>query len=146
MVREFKIDDLRGCAEMFKLAFNRPPWHDKWTNETAYTTLKEIADYPRFLGFTAWEDDTLVGFAFCYFRHNWRWDDLNLEIIGVSPEYHGRGYGRALMEAVEKCAKEHGCGNIVLHTSLTDPIFDFYKKNGFKHDENNACMSKWVKE
>jgi len=56
---------------------------------------------------------------------------LFLEDLFVRPEYRGRGYGKALMVFVARCAHERGCGR--LEWSVLDwntPARDFYRRLG----------------
>jgi len=144
VIKEFSIFDFRKVCEVFMKAFNET-WNDEWTIETARMYLQELLDNKRFVGFTAWENNSLIGFAFCHTRYNWRGDDMTIDLMGISPGYQRKGYGEMLIKAVEKFSKENFLIGIGLMTGLNKPAFNFYEKLGFKNSEDAASMSKSMK-
>jgi len=143
MVKEFSIFDFQKVCEVFMHTFNLPPWNDQFTIETARIYLQELLDNKRFIGFTSWENDSLTGFIFCHARYNWRGDTMTIDLMGVSPDYQRKGYGAALMNAVEKYATENSIIGIDLFTSKSAPAFKFYEKLGFR--DGGVNMSKGIK-
>jgi len=141
MIKEFAINDLQKCCEVFIQAFNRPPWNDEFTNETAYIYLKELVDNKRFAGYTLWDNELLIGAVFCHLRNNWRGDELIVDLMYISPDCQRKGYGEVLMNVVEKFAKENSCIIITLSTSVGAPAFSFYEKLGFKKVPENFWVS-----
>ena len=109
------------------------------TPEALRRTLFQDASYAEvILGF---EDDTPVGFAL--FFHNYSTflarPGLYLEDLFVSPEYRGRGYGKALLQRLAQVAVERECGR--LEWSVLDwnqPAIDFYVALGAQP------MSEWT--
>jgi len=54
-----------------------------------------------------------------------------LDILWIDDKYRGLGYGKKLLDDIEKRVKEKGCKLITLNTfSFQAP--EFYKKNGFE--------------
>jgi len=52
--------------------------------------------------------------------------------IAVLPEYRGRGFGKALLEAVEKAFASKGCRESVLEVSVENKVaINMYKKMGY---------------
>ena len=146
MIKEFAINDFQKCCEVFMQTFNSPPWNDQFTIETAGIYLQELVDNKRFVGYTLWVDELLIGAAFCHMRYNWRGDEFCLDIIYISPDYQGKGYGSVILDAVEKSAKENNCMNITLSTSANAPACKLYKKFGFdKVPDDWWVMHKSVK-
>ena len=125
--------------------FNEPPWNDEWTIETARIYLQELLDNKRFFGFTAWENNSLIGFAFCHARYNWRGDDMDIDLMCVSPDYQHKSYGKMLINAVEQYARENSLIGMGLATGSDVPAFHFYRKLGFERTENWVRMGKWIK-
>ena len=109
------------------------------TAEALRRTLFQEASYAEvILGF---EDDNPVGFAL--FFHNYSTflarPGLYLEDLFVSPEYRGRGYGKALLQRLAQVAVERECG--WLEWSVLDwnqPAIDFYVALGAQP------MSEWT--
>lgn len=74
-----------------------------------------------------------VGFAL--FFHNFSTflgrAGLYLEDLYVKPEYRGRGYGKGLLSALAKIARERGCGRFEWSClDWNQPSIDFYKSLG----------------
>jgi len=144
MVKEFSIFEFRKVCEVFMNTFNES-WNDKWTIDTARIYLQELIDNRRFVGFTAWENDSLIGFAFCHMRYNWRGDDMTIDLLGISPDYQRKGYGTILINAIEKFSKENSLTGVGLSTGLNTPAFNFYEKLGYENSKDTAFMGKNIK-
>ena len=83
----------------------------------------------------AFENDIVVGFA--VFFHNFStWlgrPGLYLEDLFVRPEDRGKGYGRALLVALAKVARERSCGRMEWAVlDWNEPAIEFYRKLGAK--------------
>ena len=83
----------------------------------------------------AFENDTAVGFA--VFFHNFStWlgrPGLYLEDLFVRPEDRGKGYGRALLIALARIARDRGCGRMEWAVlDWNEPAIQFYRKLGAK--------------
>jgi GNAT superfamily N-acetyltransferase len=59
----------------------------------------------------------------------WNW--LEIQYLYVEPEHRGAGYGRQLIQAVERMARDKRCDFIKTDT-LSFQALDFYKKEGFE--------------
>jgi len=56
--------------------------------------------------------------------------------LAVSPEFRGRGFGRALMERVEKLLLEQGCPKVsLLVRAANTDVVAFYRHIGYAKDE-----------
>ena len=83
----------------------------------------------------AFENYIAVGFA--VFFHNFStWlgrPGLYLEDLFVRPEDRGKGYGRALLVALAKVARERSCGRMEWAVlDWNEPAIEFYRKLGAK--------------
>ena len=83
----------------------------------------------------AFENEAAVGFA--VFFHNFStWlgrPGLYLEDLFVRPEDRGKGYGRALLVALAKVARERSCGRMEWAVlDWNEPAIEFYCKLGAK--------------
>ena len=73
------------------------------------------------------ENEEMLGGVLC--EVYWEW--LYIDLLWVKEELRGNGYGRQLMETVEKKAKEAGAINAYLDTfSFQAP--EFYEKLGYQ--------------
>ena len=145
MIKPFLICDFDKCCELFIRVFNEPPWNDNWTIETASKRLKEFVDNKRFLGYTLWEDDVLLGAVFCQMKTHFSGDEIFVEELFVSQDYQGKGHGKTLMNAVEKYARENAFVSITLITSVGSSAFKFYENLDYKHLDFLAYMHRRLK-
>jgi GNAT superfamily N-acetyltransferase len=143
MVKKFLVDDLRKCRELFIQVFNGEPWNDNWTNETANTYLQELTGHNRFLGYTLWDGNQLIGAVFAHMKH-FKYDEIFIDELFISPVCQRKGYGIILMDAVETYAKENAIVSVTLLTGVGIPAFGFYGKLGYKHLDNMAFMYKRI--
>jgi ribosomal protein S18 acetylase RimI-like enzyme len=59
------------------------------------------------------------------------WYSLHIDFLWVDESLRGKGYGKELLDNIEKVAKENNCKVIQLDTfSFQAPIF--YQKNGYQ--------------
>jgi len=142
MIKIFSPNDFQQCCELFVQTNNAPPVNDRWTNEGAQIRLKDTINNKRFVGYTFWDNDVLVGAVFARMRTIHAGNEIVVEDLVVSPAYQQKGYGTLLMDAIENYSKENGCINISLSTVRDNPSFDFYKKLGFKSLDFIAFMWK----
>ena len=145
MIKEFSLFDLEKCCKLFIDVFNKPPWDDEWTNKTASAYLQELVDYKRFLGYTLWDNDLLIGAVFCHIKSHYRGEEVFVDEIFVKPENQRKGYGTKLMNEIENYAKNNSFISITLLTGKSNPAFDFYSKFGWKHLDYLAFIYKRIK-
>ena len=138
------MNDLQKCSDLYVRVFNSEPWNDEWTSETAHTRLLELSENKRFLGYTLWESDELIGAVFCYEKTFFKGNEIFIEEMWISPNYQHKGHGKILIDEVEKYAKENGFTSVVLITGKDKPAFNFYKKYEYNHLEFLACMHKRI--
>jgi GNAT superfamily N-acetyltransferase len=83
----------------------------------------------------AFEEESPVGFA-VYFYNFSTWlgrPGLYLEDLFVRPEKRGKGYGRALLVALAKIARDRGCGRMEWAVlDWNEPAIKFYRALGAK--------------
>jgi len=64
---------------------------------------------------------------------------MGLVVIGVSPEYQGKGYGSVLLKEFESRAQREGCGRIHLSVRKNNQqAIMAYKKNGWEVSEEGS--------
>ena len=145
MIKMFSMSDLQKCSDLYVRVFNGEPWNEKWTNDTAHARLLEFVENKRFLGYTLWESDELIGAIFCHVKTFYSGNEIFIEEMWISPDYQRKGCGKLLMDGVEKYAKENGITSIALLTGKDKPAFNFYKKLDYNHLEFLAFMYKHIK-
>jgi ribosomal protein S18 acetylase RimI-like enzyme len=75
-----------------------------------------LREHPTTLIFLAYIDETVVGIATCFlgFSTFAARPLINIHDLAVLPDHRGRGVGRALLEAVERKARDRGCSKVTL--------------------------------
>jgi len=141
MIKEFSVNDLQKCCDLYIRVFNSEPWNDNWTDEMAHMYLHELTEHKRFLGYTLWDDDCLIGAVFAHMKR-FKYDEIYIDEFFISPDYQRKGNGIMLMSAVEKFAKENSIVSVTLLTGVDKPAFNFYRKLGYKHLDYLAFMYK----
>ena len=102
--------------------------------------------------FAAFDNENCVGFFFGKIHYNRTGD---LYVLGIDPNYHGKGIGTLLYKEMEKYFTDKKCEYIILKT-LSEVVEykpylktkEFYKKMGFKElitltemwDKENPCL------
>ena len=141
MIKEFSSSDLKKCCELYVQVFNGEPWNDNWTDEMVHIYLQELTGHKRFLGYTLWDGDCLIGAVFAHIKR-FKYDEIYIDELFISPNCQRKGYGIMLMNEVEKFAKENSVVSMTLLTGLDKPAFNFYSKLGYKHLDYLAFMYK----
>jgi aminoglycoside 6'-N-acetyltransferase I len=144
MIKCYEDKDQEQCARVMLEAYNGPPWNDHWTPEKAKRFLKEFVDSPRFFGFTLWEDDAIIGAAFCREKTWWNNDEIFVEEFFIAPQYQRQGYGKQLLQAIEAYIREHALAGFTLLTNRHMPALGFYLKNDFVQAEHVVYMYKVI--
>lgn len=113
-----------------------------WTYEKAYKRIHQVMTIEDAECMVQYEDEKLCGFAMGYFKE---FDDLKayfLEEIVIFAEFQNKGYGKALMEELEKITRSNGVEHIELISVNDEHHMHFYKKLGFYAASNLAMMGK----
>jgi GNAT superfamily N-acetyltransferase len=108
------------------------------TEDALRDTLFGVRSYAEVL-IAAWEQ-TPAGFAL--FFHNYSTfrarPGIYLEDLYVSPEYRGRGLGKALLQAIARLAVERNCARVEWSVlDWNEPSIRFYESLGA------VCMREW---
>ena len=144
ILKKFSDKDLVKCCELYTKVFNAPPWNDSWTDEATRRCLGDLSERKRFIGYTLWENDVLVGAVFAHAKTFYKGDEIYIDELFISPECQRKGYGQKLMSEIEKYACENKITAITLLTAKDQPAFSFYKKHGYRHLDYMTFMHKRV--
>lgn len=76
----------------------------------------------------------VVGMALSYFRYStWKGKRLYLEDLIVTESMRGRGYGRTLLNATIKLARQTDCSGLMWQVlDWNEPAIAFYRKFGVR--------------
>lgn len=135
---------LQECSTLLMQVYNRVPWDNNWSEEVSERYLKEFMINPRFVGFIIYEDNRIVGAAFCHEKTWWTDDELFVDEFYISPNFQRKGYGKALLQHIEEYIKEKSLAGFTLLTNRFMPSVNFYEKNSFIKAEHVVFMYKEV--
>ncbi len=124
--------NIAGFVDLFRSAFNAPPWNDGWSSEAASERLQLFASFPTFLGVGLLHDSRAVGLALGWGE---RWADgwtFYLKEMCTEPSFQRQGVGTSLMNALENSLRQQGFDSINLQTGRTAPAANFYEQRGFR--------------
>lgn len=94
-----------------------------------------LREQPTALVLLAFEDETAVGVAVCFFGYSTfkARPLLNIHDLAVVPGRRGRGIGGALLEAAEQRARADGCCKLTLEVQEGNaPARGLYARFGFR--------------
>ena len=117
-----------------------------WTYEKAYKRIHQVMTIEDAECFVQYDTGKLSGFVMGYYKE---FDDLKayfLEEMVVFAEFQNKGYGAALMEELEKVARENGVAMMELSSVNDEHHMHFYKKLGFYAASNFVAMGKFLCE
>jgi len=83
-------------------------------------------------GYDCWVyevERTTIGYAVLMFAV----DEAHLLNLSIAPDWQGKGYGRSLLDAMVRTARDHGCVFISLEVRPSNPgAIRLYQKAGFR--------------
>ncbi len=134
------IEILDKCADILVEAYNSDPWNDNWTKEKALEKLTCFYNSPKFIGWTAYKDNQLLGCVVGNIEPYYTGDYYYLKEMFVSVQSQKKGVGAQLMQAVKDYLKTIDIKTIILFTGKDYFPFNFYLKSGFNTMEEMRMM------
>jgi len=145
-MENIKIEKIRSkqildaCADILVDAYNSDPWNDSWTKEKALEKLMCFFNSPKFIGWTATQDNKLLGCVVGNIEPYYTGDYFYLKEMFVSVQSQKKGVGARLMTSVKDHLKTIDIKTIILFTGKDFFPFDFYLKSGFNAMEEMRMM------
>jgi aminoglycoside 6'-N-acetyltransferase I len=143
-IKDILQADIPACAALFIDAYNREPWNNCWTADSAARYLLEFLHAQRFKGFLIEEGNRALGAAFCHSHIWYTGDELHIDEFFIASGMQRKGLGSKMMAAIELYVKAEGMESITLLTDRHFPARDFYLKHGFQEAEQVLFMYKDV--
>lgn len=134
-IRRAHVEDVPVILQLIRdlATYERAPDEVTATEEQLVDVL--FGERPAAEVLLAYEGEFPVGFA-VYFYNFSTWlgrPGLYLEDLFVKPEKRGNGYGRALLVALAKIARDRGCGRMEWAVlNWNEPAIKFYRTLGAK--------------
>ncbi len=138
-IEPLREGDLGECAHLLMVTFNADPWNDEYTLDTAKEQLAWHLRVPGCMGLVSVRDG-IVGFAVGYREPTDVGDVFNLSIFCVRPDVQRTGVGTRLLLNLEERLGKSGVKTIFLGTRKGTIAEAFYKKLGYKTNEEDIEM------
>ena len=114
--------------------YNTDDYGCNFTKERACAYLQELIFKPRFIGFLLIEEESLIGFAFCYMRTWASFDDIHSDEFIIEDIHQNKGLGTKLLDFISEYATSFALAGITTTTNVI-ALTQFYQKNDFlEHD------------
>ena len=128
-----EVSDFRSLVEIFKDVFEN---QDQVANTEQ---LNKLLSNPNFMAFVIKQNNEIVGGLTIYILHRYYGTKPVAYIydVGVTPEFQGRGLGKALITEVCKYCKENGFEDAYVEAESNDiDAVSFYRKTKFSSEIN----------
>jgi len=142
-IRKAEKKDLKIVDEIFRGEYGKPPYNEKWDARISFAKIKGYFNNNFF--FILEENKKIIGFAI---GHIVLWDRGKvgyIDEIVVLEKFQGKGYGKLLMNHLEKQFRLKGVVNIDLMTNPKAKAFKIYKKMGYNQLKDFIYMVKKLK-
>ncbi|HWW42523.1 GNAT family N-acetyltransferase [Pedobacter sp.] len=133
IIESITRNDIEICAETLKKAYNQAPWNYHWSSEDAVSYLSDYMSQAQFTGFALYHEQELAGAVFAHIKTWWTGKQLYIDELFIAPHLQKKGFGRILIEHMEKYALEQKLTTITLMTHKFMPAMKFYEDINFIH-------------
>ncbi|MCK1985729.1 MULTISPECIES: GNAT family N-acetyltransferase [Peribacillus] len=135
-------ENLEQCIELYMNVFNREPWNENWTYETAKERLSDLLHTPKFLGFLFQVDHHAVGFVAGNSKVSYQGLTYYLAELCVNNEMQGKGHGSKMLQSLEDELQKREIESLYLLTANDGLAEAFYLKNDYVVNEDRVVMKK----
>ncbi|WHY55963.1 GNAT family N-acetyltransferase [Peribacillus simplex] len=135
-------ENLELCIELYMNVFNREPWNESWTYETAKERLSDLLHTPKFLGFLFQIDHNPVGFIAGNSKVSYQGLTYYLAELCVNNEMQGKGHGSKMLRSLEGELQKREIKSLYLLTANDGLAEAFYLKNDYVVNEDRVVMKK----
>jgi ribosomal protein S18 acetylase RimI-like enzyme len=126
-IRPFEPDDEAALVALWEECRLTRPWNDPHKD-----IARKLAVQPELFLVGVLKDHIVASVMAGYEGHR-GW----VNYLAVAPAFRGRGFGRAMMQHVEKALTERGCPKLNLQVRKSnDEAIAFYRHLGYVEDES----------
>ena len=122
--------DYEAIAEIYKEAFNEPPFNEEWTKEKCLDQLNRFSKYCDI--YTLFLKEEIIGFVIMNPNYWFPGKYVFGEEAAIKLEYRGKGYGKYMIEETLKKYKEKGFIKYLGINNIEAGAYNFWKKLGAK--------------
>lgn len=142
MIKTATLADCKALAEMAVQM-----WNESSVDELE-ADFSEVINSGNSVCFIKYSDNLPIGFALCSLRNDYVEGTSSspvgyLEGVFVKEEYRNKGYGKELVSACEKWAKDMGCSEFASDCEMTNTdSLKFHLSMGFTEENRIICFRK----
>lgn len=128
-IRPATTKDISWIIEIFIEESKKEPYNENWDFKTANKKIREEFKNKKFF---ILEDKKKIGFIVL---STYPWEKTingNIELLAVSSEEQGKGYGKKLLDFSEDFFKRRKIKKITLYSEIGSVAFEIYKKRNYK--------------
>lgn len=115
-------DDIDKIMAVMQTAFD-PAYGEAWTR-------RQVED-AMLIGNCHWRIEEVLGEPAGFTLSRFGFEEEELLLIGVSPDFRRRGIGQKLLQACKTDAKARGARQLLLEMRSDNPAVHLYRQNGF---------------
>ncbi|MCY6957736.1 GNAT family N-acetyltransferase [Clostridium brassicae] len=141
-IKLFKENSLKESAKLLMSTFNKEPWNEKWTFETAFKRLEETYKTPNFKGWIYEKDGNIVGVIMGNCEQWYEGTQYYIKDFFVDTNIQKQGIGSKLLKHLEEELKTLGVKFIHFWTLKGGETEKFYKNNGYELPDTLTLMTK----
>ena len=130
-ITEITSSDVEEFASLYASTFNLPPWNENWSVESAASRLICYRNTPNFVGFSARNDNELVGFIFGNYEPYQDESLFLLKEMCVHSNYQRSAIGTQLLNELHLRLSKERISTVNLLTRTGSSAESFYLKNGY---------------
>jgi ribosomal protein S18 acetylase RimI-like enzyme len=126
-IRSFGLNDEPAVVALWAECGLTRPWNDPHRD-----IARKLAVQPE-LFLIGMADGAVMASVMAGYEGHRGW----MNYLAVAPRFRGRGFGRALVEHVERALLERGCPKVNLQVRASNPeAVAFYRRLGYVQDES----------
>ncbi|WMJ80951.1 GNAT family N-acetyltransferase [Clostridium sp. MB40-C1] len=141
-IKLFKEEYLEKSAKLLILTFNREPWNENWTFETAFKRLEETYKTPNFKGWVYEKDNKIVGVIMGNCEQWYEGTQYYIKDFFVDANIQKQGIGSKMLKHLERELKDLDVNFIHFWTLKGEKTEKFYKNNGYELPNTLTLMTK----
>lgn len=139
---EMQQKDINQYVDLFISVFNKAPWYDHWTPETAVIRIKNMMTTNTFVGKALLDDGIPVGMIWGQKEQYYDGVHFQIQEFCVMTAAQGKGYGTILLEALSSSLAAESITHLYLITSKGERTEGFYLRKGFMTSDNMVVMGR----
>lgn len=143
-IRRATRKDLNEVGNLMKREFSKPPFKERVSIKDVLKSLRFYLKIGRI--YLAIKENEIIGIIVFKIEQYWEGKVIIIEDLAINKKFQSQGIGKKLMKFVESYAKKEKAEFVLFATNKKSEAIKFYKKLGYKPEENTVFMGKKIKK